>query len=86
MSDYVEYSDDKQFKLEVWETNKASVLGLCKWQVYHWLPDLRWWETMAKYTCFLTIDRAIDEGQRALAWAIQEVADETPDDESQVQS
>jgi len=68
MTDYVTRIND--FRLEVWETNKAHVRGLCKWRVQKLVRDLDWWVTIDKYTRYLTYDQAIIEGEASLQDAL----------------
>ncbi len=70
--DYYEYSDDKQYRLVVWETNKGWTLGLCKWQVQRAYPEFKRWATVDHYRHITSYDQALAEGQRALKVAIEE--------------
>lgn len=69
MTDYLEYSKDHQFKLEVWETSEGTIPGLCKWTVKQ-LVDGGLWETIRKSARLEIYDSALFLGQEALRDAI----------------
>lgn len=60
------------YLMEVWETNKAHVLGLCRWRVAVWVKEVEWWYTLEYCRRPQTRDVAEREARERLARAVRD--------------
>lgn len=70
MEDYRELSPCGNYRLEIWETNKAPQLGYVKWSVSR-LIDGDFWYVVKQSRGYTTLDEALIDGGAALEWAQQ---------------
>lgn len=61
-----------RFRLEVWESNKGPVLGLCRWRLSYWIPDLETWYPLRGIANRWPVapDRAMRDAEHALCDAL----------------
>lgn len=65
MDDMRTFSEDGNYLLEIWETNKGPSLSYCKWSVSCWVEEVANWYTLeAGGIC--TYDVALCDGNEAL--------------------
>lgn len=70
--EYEAYSEDRQFRAQVWETNKGPTLGYMKWHVQKWEPELEHWHTIDKGYWPQSPDNALRDANHALERAYRE--------------
>lgn len=61
---------ERGVRLEVWETNKGRTLGLFRWHVRVWEPEVETWRTVAGNNWPREYFVAVKEGQRAFGLEI----------------
>lgn len=74
MSDHIEYSGDRRFKLEVWETSSAPAQGLCKYSVSEDVGN-GLWQTVEHSAGYGTFDTMLIRGRRVLRDAVTTVSE-----------
>lgn len=69
--DYLEKSEDKTLRLDVYETSNAPEQGFFRWVIGKYYPELKIWRPFARSRSYGCYDDMIAEGKAYLKHYVQ---------------